>query len=194
MSKSRLEAFSDGVIAIIITIMVLALQPVHNMNLMNLHLVLPTLGSYLVSFLFVAIYWVNHHHLFQMVRVVDTRILWYNMNLLFWLSLFPWVTASVGENLGNPLGISLYACVTLICGISSNLLRREVERHIPQDHDHHLHHLRRNRRSMIALSCYFGGVVIAWVSIPVAILLVIFPMMMYLFADKIFPEQKMKST
>ncbi len=190
MSKSRLEAFSDGVLAIIITIMVLDLKPVHGLNLGTLRMVLPTFCSYLVSFLFVAIYWLNHHHLFQMVRAVDTRILWYNMNLLFWLSLFPCVTASVGENLGNPLGISLYAGVTLICGISSNLLRREVERHIPGDHDHHQHHLRRNRRSRIALSCYFAGVLMAWVSIPMAIILVIFPMMMYLFADRIFPEQK----
>ena len=190
MSKSRLEAFSDGVLAIIITIMVLDLKPIHTMSIKTLLIVLPTFCSYLVSFLFIAIYWINHHHLFQMVRAVDTRILWYNMNLLFWLSLFPWVTASVGENLGDHLGISLYAGVALVCGVSSNLLRREVERHIPDEHDHHQHHLRRNRRSLVALSCYFAAVLVAWVSIPMAIILVIFPMMMYLFADRIFPEQK----
>ena len=109
-----------------------------------------------------------------MVRAVDSRILWHNMNLFFWLSLFPWVTVSVGENLGDPLRISLYAGVAPVCGISSNVLRREVERHIPNDHDHHSHHLKRNRRSIIALSCYFAAVLVACLSVPLAILLVIF--------------------
>src|SRR5690242_1074882 len=98
MSKGRLEAFSDGVMAIIITIMVLELRPPHGGSLAELRPLLPVFFSYLLSFVFLGIYWNNHHHLFQAVRHVDGRILWANMHLLFWLSLTPFVTAWMGEN------------------------------------------------------------------------------------------------
>jgi len=190
MTKNRLEAFSDGVIAIIITIMVLELKPPHEESLTALVRLWPTFFSYILSFLIVAIYWVNHHHLFHMINRVDTRVLWTNMNLLFWLSLFPWVTGYMGETRAAPLAVSLYAFVAFACGISSNLLRRCVAHHAPADPGEIALHHKRNRRSVIAITSYFLSIFVAWFCVPVALLMVTFPMMMYFFANRIFPEQK----
>jgi uncharacterized membrane protein len=189
MTKNRLESFSDGVIAIIITIMVLELHPPHEPSLLGLFKLWPTFLGYALSFVIVAIYWVNHHHLFHLIDKVDTRILWMNMNLLFWLSLFPWVTGYIGETRGCPLAVSLYAFIAFACGVSSNLLRQAVSHHASKDSSENTLHVRRNRRSKIALSCYFAGIFIAWFYVPLAITMVVFPMMMYFFADRIFPEQ-----
>ncbi len=98
MEKNRLEAFSDGVIAIIITIMVLELKAPHGTELADLKELLPVFLSYLLSFVYVGIYWNNHHHLFQSTKKVTGSILWANLHLLFWLSLFPFTTAWIGEN------------------------------------------------------------------------------------------------
>src|SRR6185295_14568332 len=98
MSKGRLEAFSDGVIAIIITIMVLELKVPHGADLAALRPLLPIVLSYVLSFVFLGIYWNNHHHLFQLVKHFNGRILWANLHLLFWLSLTPFVTGWMGEN------------------------------------------------------------------------------------------------
>src|SRR5574341_1787403 len=96
MSKGRLEAFSDGVIAIIITIMVLELKVPHQADSVALYSLIPSLLSYMISFVFLGIYWNNHHHLLQAIKHVDGRVLWANLHLLFWLSLIPFVTAWVG--------------------------------------------------------------------------------------------------
>src|SRR5882762_8256822 len=98
MEKNRLEAFSDGVLAIIITIMVLELKVPHGVELTALKPLLPVLLSYLLSFIYVGIYWNNHHHLFYSTRKVSGAVLWANLHLLFWLSLFPFTTAWTGEN------------------------------------------------------------------------------------------------
>lgn len=177
-------------IAIIITIMVLELKPPHEESLAALVRLWPTFFSYILSFLIVAIYWVNHHHLFHMINRVDTRVLWTNMNLLFWLSLFPWVTGYMGEMRAAPLALSFYAFVAFACGISSNLLRRCVAHHAPADPGEIALHHKRNRRSVIALTSYFLSMYAAWFCVPAALLMVTFPMMMYFFANRIFPEQK----
>jgi uncharacterized membrane protein len=111
MTKGRLEAFSDGVIAIIITIMVLELKAPAGMSWSALVPLGPTLLSYALSFVFLGIYWNNHHHLFQAVRFVDGRVLWANLHLLFWLSLTPFVTAWMGENHFAPVPVALYGLV-----------------------------------------------------------------------------------
>ena len=98
MSKGRLEAFSDGVIAIIITIMVLELRPPDGATLESLRPLVPTFLSYLLSFALLGTYWNNHHHLLQAAKVIDARVLWANLDLLFWLSLFPFGTAWVGQS------------------------------------------------------------------------------------------------
>ena len=122
MEKDRLSAFSDGVIAIIITIMVLELKVPHNTDWAALRALLPIFSSYVMSFVYVAIYWHNHHHLLQLVDRVDGLILWANSHLLFWLSLIPFATGWMGENYFAPLPTALYGVALLMPAIAYSLL------------------------------------------------------------------------
>ena len=122
MSKGRLEAFSDGVIAILITIMVLELRTPHGTDLAALAPLWPKFASYAVSFAFLGIYWNNHHHMLQATRHVDGRILWANMHLLFWLSLFPFTTAWTGESHFAALPVAAYGVVQLLAGFAYYIL------------------------------------------------------------------------
>jgi len=124
MHKSRLEAFSDGVLAIIITIMVLELKVPHGADLTALRPLLPVFLSYVLSFIYLGIYWNNHHHLFQAVKHVNGGILWANLHLLFWLSLFPFVTGWMGENHLAPATVALYGGVLLMAAIAYYILVR----------------------------------------------------------------------
>ena len=117
-----MEAFSDGVIAIIITIMVLELAPPHGGELAALQPLIPTFLSYILSFVFVGIYWNNHHHLLQTVKQVDGRALWANLHLLFWLSLIPFVTGWMGENEFAAWPVALYGIVMLGAAIAYTIL------------------------------------------------------------------------
>jgi uncharacterized membrane protein len=130
MDKGRLEAFSDGVIAIIITIMVLELRSPEEVTLGALRPLIPIFLSYLLSFVFVGIYWNNHHHLFQAVENVNGRILWANLHLLFWLSLIPFITAWLGENPLAPWPVAFYGFVLLLSAFAYFLLVQALlERH-----------------------------------------------------------------
>jgi uncharacterized membrane protein len=122
MSKGRLEAFSDGVLAIVITIMVLELKAPHKAELEELRLLLPEFLSYLLSFVFLGIYWNNHHHLFQIVRHISGPALWANLHLLFWLSLVPFVTAWMGRTHFKSLPVAAYGVVMLFSGIAYFIL------------------------------------------------------------------------
>ncbi len=126
MGKGRLEAFSDGVIAIIITIMVLELKVPHGTDLEALRPLLPVLFSYLLSFIYVGIYWNNHHHLLQAARKVNGRILWANLHLLFWLSLIPFVTGWMGENHFDAVPAALYGVILLMSALAYMLLERAM--------------------------------------------------------------------
>jgi uncharacterized membrane protein len=126
MSKGRLEAFSDGVIAILITIMVLELRPPAGADLAALLPLIPIFLSYMLSFVFLGIYWNNHHHLFQAVQRVDGRVLWANLHLLFWLSLIPFVTAWMGENNFAAWPVALYGVVLLLAAIAYFVLARAL--------------------------------------------------------------------
>ena len=123
MEKNRLEAFSDGVLAIIITIMVLELKVPHGPDLAALQPLLPVFLSYVLSFIYVGIYWNNHHHLLKACRRVTAGIMWANLHLLFWLSLFPFVTGWMGENHFTPLPTALYGSVLLLAGLSYYVLQ-----------------------------------------------------------------------
>jgi uncharacterized membrane protein len=114
MGKGRLEAFSDGVLAIIITIMVLELRPPHEAEFAALRPLLPVLLSYVLSFVFLGIYWNNHHHMLHVTRQVTGAVLWANLHLLFWLSLIPFVTAWAGETSFAPIPTALYGAVLLM--------------------------------------------------------------------------------
>lgn len=122
MHKSRLEAFSEGVLAIIITIMVLELKVPHSSELWSLIELLPTFISYAISFIYIAIYWNNHHHLFQIVKHVNGPILWANAHLLFWLSIVPFVTAWSGENHFAAVPVALYGIILFLAGASYYIL------------------------------------------------------------------------
>src|SRR6266446_8630349 len=126
MSKSRLEAFSDGVIAIIITIMVLEFKVPHEATWQALIPVAPVFLSYALSFVFVGIYWSNHHHLLQVVEHVNGRVLWANLHLLFWLSLTPFVTWWMGENRFAAWPVALYGVVLLCAAIAYFILARSL--------------------------------------------------------------------
>ncbi len=129
MEKGRLEAFSDGVIAIIITIMVLELKVPHGVDLAALRPLIPVFLSYVLSFIYLAIYWNNHHHLLQAVRKVNGRILWANLHLLFWLSLFPFATGWMGENHFAALPVALYGAVLLLAAIAYFILTQALISH-----------------------------------------------------------------
>ena len=133
MSKGRLEAFSDGVIAIIITIMVLELKVPHGVDWAALQPLLPVLLSYVLSFVYIGIYWNNHHHMLQAAGKVNGFILWANLHLLFWLSLVPFVTAWMGENHFAALPVALYGAVLLLAGLAYYILARALAAHHGKD-------------------------------------------------------------
>ena len=126
MHKGRLEAFSDGVIAILITIMVLELKVPHEADLAGLLPLVPVFLSYVLSFIFIGIYWTNHHHLLQAIEHVDGRVLWANLHLLFWLSLIPFVTGWIGENQFAAWPVASYGVVLLCAAIAYLILTRAL--------------------------------------------------------------------
>ena len=122
MTTSRLEAFSDGVVAILITIMVLELRPPHDASVIGLKPLIPVLFSYLLSFIFLGIYWTNHHHLIHAAKHVNGQVLWANLHLLFWLSLVPFATAWMGENHFAQWPVALYGAILLFAAIAYFIL------------------------------------------------------------------------
>ncbi|PYO62926.1 MAG: hypothetical protein DMD70_04900 [Gemmatimonadetes bacterium] len=126
MGKGRLEAFSDGVIAVIITIMVLELKAPHGKEFAALAPLAPALLTYALSFVFVGIYWNNHHHLLHAAQHIDGRVLWANLHLLFWLSLVPFTTGWVGEYPSAAIPTAIYGVVFLMAGVAWLLLQRAL--------------------------------------------------------------------
>src|SRR6476660_8847281 len=126
MTKSRMEAFSDGVIAVIITILVLELKVPHGESVEALKPVLPVFLSYVLSFVYVGIYWNNHHHMLHATRHVSGSVLWANLHLLFWLSLFPFATGWVDESHLDAVPTAAYGCVLLMAAIAYWILQRRI--------------------------------------------------------------------
>src|SRR6185295_2291769 len=122
MTTARVEAFSDGVIAIIITIMVLELRPPHDAALAGMRPLLSVICSYVLSYIFLGIYWSNHHHLLHAAQEVNGRVLWANLHLLFWLSLIPFVTAWMGENHFAPAPVALYGVILVLAAVAYTIL------------------------------------------------------------------------
>jgi len=126
MKKTRLEAFSDGVMAIIIAIMVLEIKVPHGNTIDDLFPLVPVFLSYLLSFIYLAIYWNNHHHMIHTVDKVNGKILWANMHLLFWLSLIPFATGWIGENHFESLPMAFYGIILLMAAIAYFILQRQI--------------------------------------------------------------------
>ncbi len=133
MNKARLEAFSDGVLAIIITIMVLEIKVPHGAEWSDLLKQYPVFLSYILSFMYVGIYWCNHHHLLHTVKRVTSGIMWANMHLLFWLSLVPFVTGWMGENHFAPHTVTAYALVMILCGTAFAILQIAIKKANPDE-------------------------------------------------------------
>ena len=182
MKTSRLEAFSDGVLAIIITIMVLELKVPHAVELGALKPVLPVLLSYVLSFIYLGIYWNNHHHLFQATEQVSGGILWANLHLLFWLSLFPFTTAWMGENHLAAIPTAIYGFVLLMAGLAYYVLERAIIAN-------------QGRESLLALAVgkdwkgklspalYLAAIPLAFVSPWIASVLYLFAALLWLIPD-----------
>ena len=126
MDKNRLEAFSDGVLAIIITIMVLSMSTPEETTFVALRPVVPVFVSYLLSFVYIGIYWINHHHILQVAQRIDGKILWANLHLLFWISLIPFTTDWVGKNYLSSVPMACYGCVLFMCAIAFRLLEKAL--------------------------------------------------------------------
>jgi uncharacterized membrane protein len=168
MSTSRLEAFSDGVIAIIVTIMVLELRAPAQPTWPALLKVVPVFVSYGLSFLIVAIMWVNHHHMIHTVREVTARLLWSNLNLLFWMSLVPFVTDFVGKNYHQPMAVALYGMDMTLCSLAFCFLRNELIRQESRDMEMVEYHRGVQRKNIISLLLYLSSAPLAYVSVYVS--------------------------
>jgi uncharacterized membrane protein len=163
MGTNRLEAFSDGVIAVIITIMVLELKLPRGTDLGSLESLVPQLLSYVLSFVTVAIMWVNHHHFLHSARRADARLLWSNNFLLFWMSLVPFVTALMGSHYQDPRAAALYGVVMCFCSLAFALLRTVISEHHRDNPVVLSYHRRMWRKNVYSLVLYAAGVVLAFV-------------------------------
>jgi uncharacterized membrane protein len=170
MSRVRLEAFSDGVIAVVITIMVLSLHPPGGSSLHDLQPVVPKLAVYLLSFVFVAIYWNNHHHLLQVVDRVNGTVLWANAHLLFWLSLTPAAAAWLGPHLGDSTPVATYGIVLLGSAIAYWMLTRSLVG-ADRDESRVAQALGRDQKGKLSIVSYVAAIAIApwvpWLSIAI---------------------------
>lgn len=183
MTTSRLEAFSDGVIAIIVTIMVLQLTNPSQPTFAALLKQAPIFLSYALSFLVVAIMWVNHHHLIHAVRSVTARLLWSNLNLLFWMSLVPFVTEFLGKNYRQPMAVALYGLDLALCGSAFYILRTELVRREPDDNLRD-YHGGIQRKNALSVALYSLSVPLAYVSIYASFFIFALVPAMYFLPEK----------
>jgi len=170
MGTGRLEAFSDGVIAIIITIMVLELKVPHGTSFEELRPVFPVLLSYVLSFIYVGIYWNNHHHMLHLVQTVTGPILWANLHLLFWLSLVPFVTAWMGENQLTTLPVALYGGVLIMAAFAYLILATLIARHEGRD-SVFAKAMGRDIKGKVSPVLYGAGIVMAFVQPMISVAL-----------------------
>ena len=192
MRTNRIEAFSDGVIAILITIMVLELKAPHDPTPASLAKMWPTFFAYVLSFVILAIYWVNHHHLIHLVTRVDSVFLWANMNLLFWISLIPWVTVYLGDNHALPFPVALYAAVSIAGAISFYLLRASITRHHSESEFKRLNK-KMARKNLIAILIYLAAIVAAFIYTPLALIMIALPAIMYFLPERSLEKLETRS-
>jgi uncharacterized membrane protein len=183
MEKDRLAAFSDGVIAIIITVMVLELKVPQGAGWADLQGVLPVFLSYVLSFAYIAIYWNNHHHLLYTVSGVGGLILWANMHLLFWLSLVPFTTAWTGQNHFEPLPTALYGFSLLMPGFAYSLLQKAILHREGPDSTL-AKALGSDIKGKISLLCYLAAIPLAFVNTLFSGAIFVFVALMWLIPDR----------
>jgi uncharacterized membrane protein len=162
MGKNRLEAFSDGVIAILITIMVLELKVPHDPDFRALIPLWPVFMSYVLSFIYIGIYWNNHHHLIHAVHEISGGVLWANLHLLFWLSLVPFVTGWMGENHFATVPVAAYGAVLFMCAIAYSMLVRFLISH-HRENQALAEAIGSDRKGWLSLALYLAGIALAFV-------------------------------
>jgi uncharacterized membrane protein len=183
MGKNRLEAFSDGVIAIIITIMVLELKVPHSTALIDLIPLLPVFFSYLLSFIFVGIYWNNHHHMLHAVSRVGGRTLWANLHLLFWLSLVPFATGWMGENNFAMVPVALYGVVLFMAGLAYYVLSRSLIAH-HQENAALAKAIGSDRKGLLSLVLYLIAIPLAFINTWAAVAIYVLVATIWVIPDR----------
>jgi uncharacterized membrane protein len=182
-NKTRLEAFSDGVLAIIITIMVLEIHAPKGASLSALIHEVPHLLCYLLSFVFVGIYWNNHHHLIHFARQMSPGVLWGNLHLLFWLSLVPLATQWLGENPTEAFPAAVYAALLLTCGLAYKILQSVILSQHERD-DEIKATIGSDRKGYLSLGCYTAAVPAAFVSTSITIALCVIVALLWIIPDR----------
>lgn len=184
MNKTRLEAFSDAVIAIIMTIMVLELKVPHGTDLEAITPLLPVFLSYVLSFIYLGIYWNNHHHMLQATHHVSGAVLWANLHLLFWLSLVPFVTGWMGENHFAALPMAVYGVVLLCSAIAYTILQTVIVRHQTEEHRLLAEAVGNDLKGKISMVLYIAGIPLAFVSPWISGLLYLTVAIIWLIPDR----------
>ncbi len=188
MGTNRLEAFSDGVIAVIITIMVLELKVPADSSFAAMRALAPEFLSYLLSFLVVAIMWVNHHHMIHSARWADARLLWSNNLLLFWMSLVPFVTAFMGNHSRDPRAVALYGVVLTLCSLSFVLLRSAIIGHHLENPEMVQYHRSIQAKNLYSLLLYSSAAPLAFVDVRISFAIFVFVAVSYF-----VPERKLEA-
>ncbi len=183
MGTGRLEAFSDGVIAVLITIMVLELKAPHGTDWETLRPLLPVFLTYVLSFVYLGIYWNNHHHMLHATDRINGAILWANMHLLFWLSLVPFTTGWMGENHFAPLPSAVYGGVLLMCGVAYLILQTAIIRH-QGPHSKLKEAVGRDFKGKISAVLYVAAILLAFVHQLIADVIYVFVALMWLVPDR----------
>lgn len=184
MTKARLEAFSDGVLAIIITIMVLELKIPHTVTFDALVNLLPVFSCYLLSFVIIAIYWGNHHHLLHTVHSVNSKIIWANMTLLFFISLIPFSTGWMGENHFHRNTVLVYSINLLICSIAYSILENIIITHYTHNPGLILALQKQKKKGLISMSLYTASVMSAFFSPLISAIFIIITAIIWIIPDK----------
>ena len=183
MGKGRLEAFSDGVIAIIITIMVLELKVPHGADLAALQPLVPVFFSYVLSFIYVGIYWNNHHHMLHASTVVDGTVLWANLHLMFWLSLIPFATGWMGENHFAPLPVAVYGATLFLASVAYFILEHTLIARNPKDRIL-AKAIGKDRKGIASMALYFVAVPMAFVTVWASFTLLVLVAILWFLPDR----------
>lgn len=183
MNKTRLEAFSDGVIAILITILVLELKIPHGADLEAIRPLFPVFVTYVLSFVYLGIYWNNHHHMLQATKKINGAILWANLHLLFWLSLVPFSTGWMGENHFAPLPTAVYGANLLACAIAYTILQSLII----AEHEANSNleaAIGNDLKGKVSIACYVSAIGLAFVNQWISDALYVFVALMWLVPDR----------
>lgn len=192
MNKNRLEAFSDGVLAIIITIMILEIKVPDNSSFDSLISLIPVILSYVLSFVYIAIYWNSHHHMFQAIKKVNGSILWWNLILLFWLSLIPFGTNWIGTQNFEAVPMSVYGFILLMSAISYNILQNIIINYEGKD-SVLAKAVENDNKGKISLVCYVLAIPLAFVSSWISGALYITVALLWIIPDRRIEKQIIKN-